>query len=774
VVYPLGNDVDPDGDLLTLAGVTQPTNGSTQIDVGARTITYEPRSGFFGVDSFTYTATDGAATASATVTVIANPSPPMVSDDMAATPVDTPVVTYVLGNDVDPDGDTLSVAAVAQPGRGSARIDVGARTVTYQPDSGFIGTDSFTYTATDGAASASGTVTVSVGLPGPTTSSPTSPSTTSSSTSTPSFTSTSGFPTTTRPTPGPRNPSITIEFPFNGLDLPVPPGVVPVQGRASIGSLGGGTNAFYVIDASGSTSSAAGDCNGDGETTSADDLNGDGGMGDVLDCEISGALALARSSSGPGIDVGLGAFSSGPSAVADVHPGPGDQPFTSPTADANGNGVKDVEEVALSIVRSSIGQFTAKSAGGGGTDFDTALAAVNSAFATQPAGEQNIAFLLSDGEGALSTGVAGALQTAVSRGTRVNTYAIGASASCAEGRPLRIIADATGGACTPVVDPTTLSESVQGTRPPGIDRVEVRLNNATPVLASLDALGAYEAVLFGLVLGPNTITATVFADDGTSASASTIVNGVRPTSTSTPVVRTPTTPASAPITAVPPTTALPTTALPTTTPTATTTPATTPPAGPPIAATDPFTPPSTPTVSTNPSDNTPGPETAAPPADVTVPDAATSDSSVPASTSTTTATPPSTPPGATVTVPPLSEPPLQLERPSALPGGEARIRGVRCPPGSEVALSIGGRLVGNTRADSSGRFEGELGLDGFGVGRHAVAADCGGTRFESPIDLVVVTSGGTNAPAVAAAAAAVLCFFVLLASLLTTSRNDVH
>jgi hypothetical protein len=79
--------------------------------------------------------------------------PPVAEDDFATTPRDTPVTIDVLANDSDPDGDPLTVTSVGDPAHGSA-TDNGDGTVTYTPDSGFVGDDSFPYTIGDGAGGA--------------------------------------------------------------------------------------------------------------------------------------------------------------------------------------------------------------------------------------------------------------------------------------------------------------------------------------------------------------------------------------------------------------------------------------------------------------------------------------------------------------------------------------------------------------------------------------------------------------------------------------------
>ncbi len=78
------------------------------------------------------------------------PFPPVAEDDFAVTQRDTAVAIAVLANDSDPDGDTLSVVAVTDPAHGSAAMG-GDGTVTYTPDAGFAGADTFEYTISDGA-----------------------------------------------------------------------------------------------------------------------------------------------------------------------------------------------------------------------------------------------------------------------------------------------------------------------------------------------------------------------------------------------------------------------------------------------------------------------------------------------------------------------------------------------------------------------------------------------------------------------------------------------
>ena len=147
----LANDVDPDGDKLQLSSISMPEHGSITAHPD-RTVTYQPEAGFTGTDAFTYTASDGAggsASAHVSITVAADNSPPVAQDDAVVTLPDQPVLISVLANDSDLDGDALQLSGLAVPANGSVSIDALNR-LTYTPAQGFVGTDSFTYTITDG------------------------------------------------------------------------------------------------------------------------------------------------------------------------------------------------------------------------------------------------------------------------------------------------------------------------------------------------------------------------------------------------------------------------------------------------------------------------------------------------------------------------------------------------------------------------------------------------------------------------------------------------
>ena len=95
-------------------------------------ITYTPRTGYAGTDSFRYRVTDGTLQSEwATVTVTVIDGPPVAGDDSVSTPKNTPVTVSVLGNDSDPDGDLISISSVGRPSNGTATASGGS--ITYTP-----------------------------------------------------------------------------------------------------------------------------------------------------------------------------------------------------------------------------------------------------------------------------------------------------------------------------------------------------------------------------------------------------------------------------------------------------------------------------------------------------------------------------------------------------------------------------------------------------------------------------------------------------------------
>jgi hypothetical protein len=149
-----------------------PSNGTVSVDPVTGKITYTPNVGYVGPDSFTYEVCDTANPANCDTAVVdvtidptINAALPDAVDDSETTPVDTPVDVTVLANDTVAGGtlDETSVTITQQPAHGTVSVDPVSGKVTYTPNSGYTGTDSFKYTvAVDGDANNKDEATVTI------------------------------------------------------------------------------------------------------------------------------------------------------------------------------------------------------------------------------------------------------------------------------------------------------------------------------------------------------------------------------------------------------------------------------------------------------------------------------------------------------------------------------------------------------------------------------------------------------------------------------------
>ena len=173
----LANDTRQPGETLAIASFDNPSaNGSVvSCDTVTGDCTYTPNAADT-TDTFTYMATDGTLTsASGTVTITVN------AEAGNAIPVENPD-TYnviedgilsiaapgVLENDTDADNvppanpwDGLTVTLVSGPAEAAEFNLLATGAFFYQPNSGFNGTDTFSYMASDGLAD-SGVATVTI------------------------------------------------------------------------------------------------------------------------------------------------------------------------------------------------------------------------------------------------------------------------------------------------------------------------------------------------------------------------------------------------------------------------------------------------------------------------------------------------------------------------------------------------------------------------------------------------------------------------------------
>lgn len=161
----LANDGDLDGDALEAALLIPPTGGTALVNADG-SFEYVPDPGTTS-DTFTYTASDGALVAPATVsiTVLELPNePPIAEDDYAKIKKNLRVLINVVANDHDPDGVIVpsSVTITTPPLRGGAVVVYDSGVISYKPRTNFKGTDLFRYVVSDDEGATSGPAVVRI------------------------------------------------------------------------------------------------------------------------------------------------------------------------------------------------------------------------------------------------------------------------------------------------------------------------------------------------------------------------------------------------------------------------------------------------------------------------------------------------------------------------------------------------------------------------------------------------------------------------------------
>ncbi len=150
----LGNDTDPNGDALTAIHYSGPGSGTLLFNADG-SFTYTPAADFVGSDSFTYQAFDGALSSglvTVTLNVEADNQAPSTNPDSYSVDQGTALTVSapgLLANDSDSNGDPITAALASGPANGTVSINPDG-SFTYEPNSGFYGTDSFSYVANDG------------------------------------------------------------------------------------------------------------------------------------------------------------------------------------------------------------------------------------------------------------------------------------------------------------------------------------------------------------------------------------------------------------------------------------------------------------------------------------------------------------------------------------------------------------------------------------------------------------------------------------------------
>ncbi|HEY3646232.1 MAG TPA: Ig-like domain-containing protein [Gammaproteobacteria bacterium] len=143
---------DSAGNAMTFAVVTSPAHGSVSVTASSGAFTYTPASGYTGSDSFTFKATDnvtGTVSNTATESETVNSTtvnPPVANNGSVTTTAGTAVNGTLSATGTAP----LSFAVVTNPAHGTVSVTASTGAFTYTPASGFSGSDSFTFHASNG------------------------------------------------------------------------------------------------------------------------------------------------------------------------------------------------------------------------------------------------------------------------------------------------------------------------------------------------------------------------------------------------------------------------------------------------------------------------------------------------------------------------------------------------------------------------------------------------------------------------------------------------
>ena len=173
----LANDTDVDGDILavqegsvriteTVPGDGSPTGtGTVEIDSETGRIAYKPATDFFGTETITYTVSDGVETdtGTLTVTVLSVDEPPKITTrtgDSFDEDTGPHTIDVLSDNVTEPDGDPVSLVSVSTDGQGT--VSVVGNQISYQPARDFDGSETLTFSVTDGSTLVSSSFDVAV------------------------------------------------------------------------------------------------------------------------------------------------------------------------------------------------------------------------------------------------------------------------------------------------------------------------------------------------------------------------------------------------------------------------------------------------------------------------------------------------------------------------------------------------------------------------------------------------------------------------------------
>lgn len=147
----LTNDKDVDGDTLKIATTSNPTHGV--IEVLTTSVRYTPDPNFEGIDYINYSISDGKEISQKALVTLyvasqAQAQKPIGIEDSVAITQNQSITLDVLSNDLTPADKPLSIKSTTAPSHGT--LTVSNNKILYTPIKDYTGSDSFSYTPTNG------------------------------------------------------------------------------------------------------------------------------------------------------------------------------------------------------------------------------------------------------------------------------------------------------------------------------------------------------------------------------------------------------------------------------------------------------------------------------------------------------------------------------------------------------------------------------------------------------------------------------------------------
>ena len=148
----LANNIDPEGDVLTITSMQTPLNGTLTAN-GDGTYAYTPNADYCGTEVLAYVVSDGVnnVTDYLTINVVCQNDPPTGGNEYMTIDEDGPTTNSgsLLANNSDPEGNTLTILSMTSSG-GGVYLLTSSASVNYTPNPDWCGIDTLTYTVTDG------------------------------------------------------------------------------------------------------------------------------------------------------------------------------------------------------------------------------------------------------------------------------------------------------------------------------------------------------------------------------------------------------------------------------------------------------------------------------------------------------------------------------------------------------------------------------------------------------------------------------------------------